>query len=415
MKVFHICCHDRRGGASIAAYRQHQALRRLGVDSRMLVRFKSTADPSVQVFQPRPGAVGRAWRAARRWNLRRQVARAAPTSAFAMARSETGAELARSLPPSDVINIQFAWDFLDYPDFMAHLPADMPVVVTMHGLENFTGGCSYTGGCEGFHRWCGNCPQLGSRGTNDLSAEGWKTRRDAFATRRAGKLHFVADSHWMAAEARKSSLLRDYPVSVIHYGLDTEIFQPRDRQAAKAVLGVPAGMNVVAFAADSVRDERKGMTHLVAALQGMKDKAFLLTWGRDQGPALEGFKGRHLGPLESEHLAALAYNAADVFVMPSVEEAFGQTALEALACGTPVAAFAAGGIPDIVRHEETGLLAKVRDVEALRANIVSLLADENLRASCGRRGVDMAREEFSFRVNAAKYVALYESMLGHGN
>lgn len=415
MEILHIGCHDRRGGASIAAYRQHQALRRHGVDSKMLVRFKSTADPSVHVFQPRPGAVGRARRALRRWNLRRQVAQAAPTSAFALARSETGAEVARALPPADVVNIQFAWDFVDYPDFMAHLPADVPVVVTMHGLENFTGGCSYTAGCEGFHRQCGNCPQLGRRGTSDLSAKGWKIRVDAFAVRRRGMLHFVADSHWMAAEARKSSLLKDYPVTTIHYGIDTEIFRPLDRQAAKAVFGIPAGTKAVAFAADSVRDERKGMRYLVEALQGMKDKPFLVTWGRDREPALQGFPGQYLGSLESEHLAALAYNAADVFVMPSIEEAFGQTALEASACGTPVAAFAAGGIPEIVRHEDTGLLAGVSDVEALGSNIARLLADENLRTSCERRGVIMAQEEFSFRVNAAKYVALYESLLAHNN
>jgi glycosyltransferase involved in cell wall biosynthesis len=411
MRVLHIACHDRRGGASIAAYRQHQALWASGVDSRMLVRFKATDDPTVEVFQPPRGVVRRAMRALRRWDLRRKVTQAAPASAFAMARSEIGAELVRHLPPADVVNIQFGWDFVDYPDFMSKLSPAMPVVVTMHGLENFTGGCSYTAGCEGFHRACGDCPQLTHRGPGDLSAKGWKVRREAFAARRPGKLHFVADSHWMAGEARKSSLLRNYPVSVIHYGLDTEIFRPLDRAGARAAFGVPAGMKVVAFAADSVSDPRKGVHHLLAALQGMVEKPFLLTWGRDRVGLPNGFSGLHLGALESEHLTALACNAADIFAMPSVEEAFGQTALEALACGTPVAAFAAGGIPDIVRHEKTGLLAKVGDADALRDSMERLLDNEKLRATCGQRGIVMANEEFSFPVNAAKYVALYESML----
>jgi glycosyltransferase involved in cell wall biosynthesis len=411
MRILQIGAFDRRGGASIAAYRQHQALQRHGVDSRMLVRFKATDDPAVQVFQPARGVARRAGRALKRWDLRRRVVRAAPTAAFASARSEIGAGLVQDLPPADVVNIQFGWDFVDYPDFMSRLSPDMPVVVTMHGLENFTGGCSYTAGCEGFHRACGNCPQLTRRGPGDLSAEGWRLRSEAFAARRSGKLHFVADSHWMADEARKSSLLRDYPVSVIHYGIDTEIFRPLDRAAARAAFGVPAGMKVVGFAADSVSDPRKGVQHLLAALQGMAEKPFLLTWGRDRVGLPDGYAGLHLGALESEYLTALACNAADIFAMPSVEEAFGQTALEALACGTPVAAFAAGGIPDIVRHEKTGLLAKVGDVEALSDSMVRLLGDENLRTTCGERGIVMANEEFSFPVNAAKYVALYESML----
>ncbi len=90
----------------------------------MLVRFKATDDPAVQVFQPARGVARRAGRALKRWDLRRRVVRAAPTAAFAMARSEIGAELVRHLPPADVVNIQFGWDFVDYPEVLSRLPGD---------------------------------------------------------------------------------------------------------------------------------------------------------------------------------------------------------------------------------------------------------------------------------------------------
>jgi glycosyltransferase involved in cell wall biosynthesis len=411
LKVLHIAYHDRKGGASIAAYRQHQSLQRNGIDSQMLVKFKVTQDASVSAFQASDNAVLRLKRLLLRKWLGHELEKARPTAPFAMARADIGSELLPRLKSVDLINLQFAWGFADYPSLMELLPPEVPVVVTMHGLENFTGGCSYTQGCTGFERECGNCPQLKKRKTNDLSKREWNLRSAAFNRRKQKKLHFVADSHWMAKEASRSSLLRNLPVSVIYYGIDTEIFRPLDRTAARSVFNIPPGVKVISFAADSVSDPRKGMTELSAALAGMKEKPFLLTWGRDRHREFVKLGGLHLGYVESEHLGALAYNASDVFVMPSREEAFGQTALESIACGTPVAAFAAGGIPEVVRDGATGLLAKPGQADELRQNILRLLADEGLRQAIGKTGVKTAHEEFSFAVHAARYLDLYRSMV----
>lgn len=378
----------------------------------MLVKFKVTHDPSVTSFQASEAFFQRSERFLRRKKLEREIQKAGPLAAFALARADIGSELVLALHSVDIINLQFAWGFADYPSLMELLPADVPVVVTMHGLENFTGGCSYTAGCEGFQRQCGDCPQLVARGPGDLSGYEWQVRRGAFSHRQRGNLHFVADSQWMAGEARKSSLLKEFPVAVIYYGINTEVFRPLNRSAARDALAIPYGAQVVGFAADSVSDERKGIRYLITALQGLQQKPFLLTWGRDRAAALDAFPGLHLGHLDSEHLSALVYNACDVFVMPSVEEAFGQTALEAQACGTPVIAFAAGGIPEVVCHGETGLLAKVRDVEELRRHIVKLLGEPSLRKSLGQKGVVYAGERFSFRSNAENYIQLYSKLLG---
>ena len=118
-----------------------------------------------------------------------------------------------------------------------------------------------------------------------------------------------------------------------------------------------------------------------------------------------------MGYVDSEHLGALAYNASDVFVMPSGEEAFGQTALESIACGTPVAAFAAGGIPEVVRDGATGLLAKPGQADELRQNILRLLADEGLRQAMGKTGVKTAHEEFSFAEHANRHSELYRTLV----
>ena len=153
--------------------------------------------------------------------------------------------------------------------------------------------------------------------------------------------------------------------------------------------------------------------HLSEALEGMKEKPFLLTWGQPFEISASNVRRLHLGSLDSEFSMALAYNAADVFVMPSLQEAFGQTALESIACGTPVAAFAAGGIPDTVRHEKTGLLATVGDSNQLRENIQCLLEKVRFREEMLRQSIPYLEKNFSYKRNASDYAKLYSEMCGN--
>lgn len=410
MRILHLALYDRVGGACIAGYRQHQALQQAGVDSRMWVRFKVTNDPTVTAFQPSLRLHTRLSRIFRRHIYKHQWVRAGPKTFMFDPRSEHGLDMLRGMPKADVINVQFAWEFLDFPRIFHGLPASTPVVVTMHSMETFTGGCGYTNGCVKFQDECGLCPQLNNNKPKDLTHKNWLQRQRSFSTKDKKKIHFVANSEWLAGEAKKSSLLKDFPLSVIHYGVDTDIFRPTDRAAARQSLGIPLGNPVVAFAAASVSNPRKGFSLLMEAIHGLPEKPFLLTWGGNNPPFFPTFRALHLGNLSQERLCALAFNAADIFVMPSLEEAFGQTGLEAIACGTPVVAFAAGGIPEIVRHEKTGILAKPGSVPELRDGIQRQLKDKDLWRQCSQNGPEIVNRKFSFARNAEKYIALYHSL-----
>jgi glycosyltransferase involved in cell wall biosynthesis len=379
----------------------------------MWVRFKETADPRVASYLPPAILARRAVRLLRRMHLAREAQKAGKIGEIFDDRAEYGGDEHRALPDCDVVNVQFSQGFLDHPSFFRDLPADKPVVVTLHEMSWFTGGCSYAGPCTRFHDRCGSCPQLTARGEDDFSRRAWERRRSAFAARPTGKLHFVANSHWTAAMARSSSLLRNYPVTVIHLGVDTDVFRPLDHNASRAAFGIPAGIPVVAFCAASVADERKGIRYLVDAVEQLLEKPFLLTWGRSFPSALEGIPHLHLGNIDSEHLMAFTYNGADIFVMPSLEEAFGQTALEALACGVPVVAFSAGGIPDMVRPDKTGLLVEVGSAPGLASAMLHLLEDRELRSRLGREARLMVEREFSFERNAMAYQKLYSELLEH--
>jgi glycosyltransferase involved in cell wall biosynthesis len=107
----------------------------------------------------------------------------------------------------------------------------------------------------------------------------------------------------------------------------------------------------------------------------------------------------------------LLYQASDVFVIPSLEEAFGQSALEAVACGAVVAGFSVGGIPDIVKCGLNGLLVGTGDSNALGQAISRLLKDEAIRSCWLESCAAWVRERFSYARNTAAYIALYEALL----
>lgn len=416
MRVLHVSTSDVRGGASRAAYRLHDGLRRLGHESSMLVWDRASTDPSVHAFVPSTRLVDRV---ARRVRQRRIVAdlravRGGGHELFTHYQSQFGAEVARQLPECDVLHLHWTSGILDYPLFFRDLPPGVPVVWTLHDMNPFTGGCHYDQGCGGYIRACGSCPQLASGVESDLSRQVWQGKREALSRLGDRPVHVVADSAWLAEEARRSSLLGAFPVSTIYYGLDTGVFAPRGRSEARQALGIPEDARVVLFVADSVEDRRKGLSHLLDALEGMAGfpDLLLVSIGRGEPAVREGGRHLHLGRVDDDFRLSLVYSAADVFVIPSLQEAFGQTALEAVSCGTPVVGFAAGGIPEIVRPGVTGALAPPGDNAALREAIVGILRDPEAAARLSESCRRVALEGHGLERQARQYLDLYTRLRG---
>jgi glycosyltransferase involved in cell wall biosynthesis len=216
----------------------------------------------------------------------------------------------------------------------------------------------------------------------------------------------------MADRVAESPLLSRFPMTVIPNGLDVTEFAPGDTCGARDALGVPQDAKVVLFVAESTANRRKGFDLLAEALGGLRDadNLLLLSVGRHQ-PELNGrIPHRHLGSVEHYQLP-LVYRAADLFVIPSLQDNLPNTVLESMACGTPVVGFAVGGIPDMVRQDATGLLARAADPDALRVAIDELLGDAPRRLDMGRRCRQVAVEEYSLERQARRYGELYQSLI----
>ena len=417
IRVVHLSTSDSGGGAARAAFRLHTGLRRIGVESSMLVEQRGSNDPHVRQFRPPSDLLSRLRRRSRRAAIAQDSARYPnrPPSLdyFSDDRTPYDGTLVGQIPPCDVINLHWVDGFVDYEGFFPGVARrGTPLVWRLADMNAFTGGCHYDDGSGKFTQQCGACHQLGSTDPNDLSHEIWLRKKRALSQVPPGGLHLVGTSRWIAAEAKRSSLLGDRAVTIIPNGLDVNEFRPRDPKFSRDFFDLPPDAKIVLFAADSADTVRKGFAYLAEALAGMRDIENLLLVSVGGGsPKLDPVvRHVHLGRIKDDRILSLAYSAADVYVIASLQESFGQTVIESMACGTPVVGFASGGIPDMVRPGVTGSLAPTRDVEGLRNAVRRVLADPAKRAEMSANCRRIAEQEYSLDVQARAYAGLYERL-----
>ena len=416
MKIVHLSWTDITGGAARAAWRVHRSIIGTGVRSSMIVGRQSSRDPDITQYVPTRGRVSRLVRRLRRLSIDREMAgQPHDLIDFWGDRTIFGSELGNVAPDVDLYHLHQITQFLDY-SAIPLLAARAPIVWTLHEMTAFTGGCSYAYECDGFTRECGGCPQLGSANHNDWSHAVWTRKQRAYAGIAPSRIHVVGASQWIASEARRSALFGRFPVSVIPYGLDTEVFRPMP--GARRLLdafGVPSSARVVLFIADDPNIPRKGFQLLDTALGtlGNTTEIALVSVGQGAAPKLRsGLRHIHLGALTEDRMIAAAYSMADVFVIPSLQDNLPNTVLEAIACGTPVVGFRVGGIPEMVREGENGLLVPPGDVAGLAHAIERLLADEPRRSCMSVSARRIAEREYAYGVQAERYLGLYRSFLG---
>ncbi|MGQ0810071.1 MAG: glycosyltransferase family 4 protein [Nitrospiraceae bacterium] len=417
MKILHLSTNDIRGGAARAAYRLHLGLQRLGHESSMLVTTKSSQDPSVIELTRPTSFPARIRRRLRRRKIVRDFSRYCTSrpsgyEQFSDDRSQYGGEVVAQLPTCDVINLHWVADFVDYRAFFALAPSRTPVIWRLADMNALTGGCHYDHECGRFLTGCGLCPQLGSLDANDLSRTVWRRKFEVFRMCDPHKLHIVALCRWMAEQVQHSPLLGKFPVTIIPNGIDLQEFAPRDPRLARELLGIPQETCVVLFTSDDVNNRRKGLALLFEALSGLDRTSNLLLVSVGSGrPAIgDQFPSLHLGHIDYRWLS-LVYSAADVFVIPSLQDNLPNTVLESMACGTPVVGFAVGGIPDMVRHEMTGLLVPPFDVRALRAAIMTVVQNPARRYEMAGHCRRVAVEEYSLDRQARRYSELYKTLV----
>jgi glycosyltransferase involved in cell wall biosynthesis len=297
-----------------------------------------------------------------------------------------------------------------------------PIVWTLHDMWPMTGGCHYSESCTRFEDVCGQCPHLGSNYDLDLSRLTWKRKEKAW---RDISIRVVAPSRWMADQAQRSSLLGDQKTDIIPNALDETVFRPIRQSTAREILNLSGDdADLLLFGAlGPESNPRKGFSLLQEALTYLSDLSrqdFQLAIfgksesGNEGSRITAGVPTKYLGRLDDNTTLALAYSTADVMIVPSRRESFGQTASEALACGTPVAAFNTSGLRDVVDHKKNGYLADVFDSKDLAQGIRWILEDQTRHRRLSDSARKKAKEKFSYHQVAQAHQTLYGEVCERG-
>lgn len=414
VKVVHLSHTDGGAGAGRAAYRIHAALRELGVDSRMLVSQKRTADPTVEAMSGE--GVGRfAVRCVEYLEARTGSRLARERSIFFSPGQFALYHPKRSsaVRDADVVALYWINGAFILPQWLSEIRK--PLVWRLSDVWPFTGGCHYPGGCNGFERACGKCPQLRQPAATDSSNRLWLRKQKAWQML---NLTIAAPSRWMAGLARRSSLFAGCRVEVIPTGVDLDRYRPGDRQAARARWGLPKDRLIILFGAMSPEDDpRKGYRELrdalkIVASSSLASRVLAVVFG-NEAPLPEDVPvpAISLGRLQGDEDLVAAYNCADVVVVPSLEDNLPNVALEAIACGAPVVAFDVCGMPDIVRDGWNGRLANGGDSVGLGHALVEMLQASDSLMTMRSNARNHAEEKFSLSRQARSYLRLYESIL----
>jgi len=400
LNVLHISESDAAGGAGRAAYKLHRGLNGLGHESRMLVGRKVTQDDDI-----RPLKRNLVWRALDRASGELLDLLSLQYVFYPSSFGVLGDAWFRDADVVQLHNLHGS-----YFGFTA-LPAlsrRRPVVWQLHDQWGMTGHVAYSLDCERWRHGCGACPYLGEypRLRNDTTALLWRLKNLVYDH---SQLTLVVPSQWMADLVRASPLLSRFNVRHIPTGIDLAVFKPGSQEDARRRLRLPLDRRIVFFAAANINERRKGLHLLAEAFRRLDDPPLLLVAG--SGTVARAIETRYLGQVADEEVLADAYRAADIFAVPTLADVLTQTAPESIACGTPCLSFDRGGVIDVVRHLETGYLARFGDVNGIAEGLRTLLGDQELRERLQRRCREVAENEFSVDVQVRRYAELYDELV----
>jgi glycosyltransferase involved in cell wall biosynthesis len=380
-------------GAGAAAYRLHEALCERGIESSLFVG-KKTRDHSVALDAP-------AWEYQLLRKMWENVVNKDTFSALQFGISEQTLE--NAVRGADIVNVHWVSNFLSLDNIRWLLGQGIPVVITMHDENLYTGGCHYRHGCGQYMHACEHCPQI--PGIPGLAAEILASKRGMFPEEAV----IVTPSNWLASLASSSQVFSGNRVEVIPNGIDPNVFHPSLREAARKRYGYDESRIVVLFGCQLLKDERKGIRYMIEAMECLKKDSVMkqldfVCFGGDDAdlpPTVRSF-----GYVEDEHELASLYAMSDMFVLPSLEDNLPNTMLESLMSGTPVIGFSIGGIPDAVIEGKNGMVVLPRDSTALAGAIKTIAAtDRSMRSFCR----EDAKARYSMRSMADHYIELYHS------
>ena len=414
MKILIINTSEKAGGAAIAANRLAKALNRNGIDATMLVRDRQTTDNKVLAL----GSTMRTrfqfvWERFTIWISNKFDKK----RLFLISFANTGTDITKlkEFKEADVVHLHWInQGMLSLNDINRIVKSGKPVVWTMHDMWPFTGVCHYNEDCAGYTQNCGKCQYLRSKSGNDISHKCLKRKEMIYNN---SNIAFVACSKWLKDIAQKSRLLKNKEVVDIPNTIDTDIFKDKDKKSIRERYNLPIDKKLLLFSSAKISEKRKGLPYLIEACNILAEKSpdlskelgvVILGKNSNESPEIP-FPTYTMNYIKGEKELSDIYNAADLFVTPSLQDNLPNTIMEALACGLPCVGFNVGGIPEMIGHKTNGYVSEYKSATDLAKGIHWALKeakyDELKKAS-----IEKVKKSYSDRIVVEKYMQIYNRL-----
>ena len=413
MKVVLLNTSERTGGAAIAANRLMKALIDNGIEAKTLVLNKQTDNENVISIQSsflkrKLALLNFLWERGVIF-MHNHFSR---NNLFRVSIANTGFDLFKHSLVKDADIIHLHWinqGFLSLSGLEKLLKSGKPVFWTMHDMWACTGICHHARECDNYQTQCRDCFYFNNPGRRDLSFQCFNKKKTIY---QSGKIIFITCSRWLKSNAENSALLSGQKIFSIPNPIDTSLFKPMNKDYCKEKLNLPNNKKLILFGAVKISDERKGIHYLIKAIEFLSKKPEasnieLVIFGKTNSIFFDIFtlKVNYLNYLSNEGDIIALYNAADVYVTPSLEENLPNTIMESMSCGTPCAGFNIGGIPEMIDHKQNGYVAEYQDSEDLAKGILWCLENHDSLAIEARKKVENC---YSERVVVKRYINLYQ-------
>lgn len=419
MKVLLLNTSERTGGAAIAANRLMKALNNNEIEAKTLVLSKQTDDESVISIQS--SFIKRLlalwyflWE---RWVIFVHN-RFSRKNLFKVSIANTGFDISGHplVKETDIIHIHWInQGFLSLKSLKNLIQSGKPIVWTLHDMWVATGICHYPGNCEKYRVSCSNCPMLLEKKFNDWTCKIFCKKK----TLNLNRIHYVGCSRWILEKVTHSPLLKSANILSIPNPIDTKIFCPRDKNAARKKLQLPVNKRLLLFSAAKISDTRKGGIYFIDTCRLIGEKypelaqTIEIVWmGKGDKTLFSAIKmkAHTLHYISGDSELANVYSAVDAFVIPSLEDNLPNTIMESMACGTPCIGFDAGGISEMIDHKVNGYVAQYKSTEDLAQGIHWTLFEANceqLSKDARQKALDCYSEDVAVR----QYIRLYQRLL----
>lgn len=409
MKVLHINTHI-YGGAAIAMLKLHEALLKKGVQSKVLILSGDStqheniynypvSEDSLLIKASR--SLGLNWKKSDRNQYKVTRFQNNEYETFTFANTDYFVEDHILVKESDVINLHWVSNFINFPSFFRKVKK--PIVWYLHDMNPFMGGFHYSIDRD----------NIIDKSIVELDQKQLALKKKALA--RSSLKYIVGDSRWITKCAKESKIYPKYiNFATINYSINNEVYYPISKEAARGCLNIKKELFVIGFGASDLSNRRKGLHLLVDAINKLNKKEILLVlFGEGQPSSLQELNIPYLslGKLNSPYWQRITYSALDLFVIPSLQEAFGQTCLEAMSCGTPVVGFSSSGIEDMIIPHKTGLLAKANDSTDLSRQIEFMMNNTDKRKEMGKSAVQFISDKFNEDYQSYQFMKIYEQVL----